>query len=311
MIKPNGLAVCAEKNMENIRYLLKKSRIKYIVQNMHRKLKSMEKFYQRKEKGIGLENVVFVVKREDVHGLTARTIAGNIICKWLGMERNQYIDHVEEGYCECVMVNKNFEEVGRTLIDLDKKKLVEKYKIYMRTAAKKKYAMISLPGGQKLFLHRFLCGFNDTNYTLDQCVDHINGNSLDNRCANLRICRHKDNMKNIRKENHVCGVSWLRENEKWTARIMSKYRTIYLGNYDSFEEAVYARIKAEKEICDEYGSNASYFYILDLEDPIGEIKKLGFKKPDETERELPLLQKKHERKSKIGEKFLVDLNISK
>ena len=86
---------------------------------------------------------------------------------------------------------------------------------------------------------------------------------------------------------------------------------LYLGNYDSFEEAVYARIKAEKEICDEYGSNASYFYILDLEDPIGEIKKIGFKKPDETERELPLLQKKHERKSKIGERFLVDLNISK
>ena len=54
---------------------------------MHRKLKSMEKFYQRKEKGIGLENAVFVAKREDVHGLTARTIVGSIICKWLGMER--------------------------------------------------------------------------------------------------------------------------------------------------------------------------------------------------------------------------------
>ena len=68
------------------------------------------------------------------------------------------------------------------------------------------------------------------------------------------------------------------------------------------------RIKAEKEICDEYGSNAKYFYILDSEDPIGEIKKIGFKKPDETERELPLLQKKHERKSKIGENILADLN---
>lgn len=224
-------------------------------------------------------------------------------------DRNQYIDHVEEGYCECVMVNKNFEEVGRTLIDLDKKKLVENYKIYMRTSTKKKYAMISFPGGQKLFLHRFLCGFNDTNYTLDQCVDHINGNSLDNRCVNLRICPHKDNMKNIKKgERHICGVVWLRENEKWSARIVLKYQTLHLGNYDNFEEAVYARIKAEKEICDDYGSNAKYFYILDSEDPIGEIKKIGFKKPDETERELPLLQKKHERKSKVGEKILTDLN---
>ena len=89
---------------------------------------------------------------------------------------------------------------------------------------------------------------------------------------------------------------------------LSKYQTLHLGNYDNFEEAVYARIKAEKEICDEYGSNAKYFYILDSEDPIGEIKKIGFKKPDETERELPLLQKKHERKSKIGENILADLN---
>ena len=220
-------------------------------------------------------------------------------------ERNQYIDHVEEGYCECVMVNKNFEEVGRTLIDLDKKKLVENYKIYMRTSAKKKYAMISLPGGQKLFLHRFLCGLNDTNYTLDQCVDHINGNSLDNRCENLRICHHKDNMKNIKKgERHICGVVWLRENEKWSARIASKYQTLHLGTYDNFEEAVYARIKAEKEICDEYGSNSKYYYILESDNPIEEIRKIDFIKPDKTDREIPLLQKKHTRKSAIGEKIL-------
>lgn len=227
-------------------------------------------------------------------------------------DRNKFIDHPEEGYCECIMVNKNFEETGRTLIDLDKKDLISKYKVYMRTTANKKYAMLSLPGGQKLFLHRFLCGFSDTNYTLDQCVDHINGNSLDNRCKNLRICRHKDNMKNIRKEEkHVCGVAWLRENEKWTARIMSKYKSIHLGNYDNFEEAVYARIKAEKEFCDEYGSNSEYFYILDADNPIEEIKKIGFVQPDKSERKIPLLQKKHTRKSIVGDKMLSDLNKSK
>lgn len=223
-------------------------------------------------------------------------------------DRNRYIDYPDEGYCECIMVDKNFKEVGRTLIDLDKKELISKYKVYMRTAANKKYAMINFPGGQKLFLHRFLCGFNDTNYTLDQCVDHINGNSLDNRCKNLRICHHKDNMKNIKKgEKHVCGVIWLRENEKWSARIESKYQYIHLGNYDNFEEAVYARIKAEKELCEEYGSNSEYYYILNADNPIEEIKKIGFDIPKKNEREIPLLQKKHLRKNTLADKTLEEL----
>lgn len=224
-------------------------------------------------------------------------------------DRNIYIDHEEDGYCECIMVNKNFEEVGRTLIDLDKKELVSKYKVFMRTSSKKKYAMINLPGGQKLLLHRFLCGFKDSDYTPDQCVDHINGNSLDNRSENLRVCHHKDNMKNLKKgEKHVCGVCWLRENEKWSARISSKYQTIHLGNYDNFEEAVYARIKAEKEICDEYGSNAEYYYILDFENPLDEIKNIGFIEPEKKYREIPLKQRKHARKNTIGNKVLDELN---
>ena len=223
-------------------------------------------------------------------------------------DRNEYIDHPEDGYCECIMVNKNFEEVGRTLIDLDKKETVEKYKVYMRMSSNKKYAMISLPGGQKILLHRFLCGFKDSNYTLDRCVDHINGNSLDNRCENLRVCHHEDNMKNIKRgKKHICGVVWLRENEKWSSRITSKYKTVHLGNFDEFEEAVYARIKAEKEFCEEYGSNSEYFYVLDADNPLEEIKKIGFEKPVMLDREVPLMQKKHVRKDTLASKVLTEI----
>lgn len=222
---------------------------------------------------------------------------------------NEYIDHPDEGYTECVLYDKNFNDVGHTIIDLEDKEEVSKYKIYKRTTtvSGKDYAMVSFVGGEKIFLHRFIMGIRNTDYKLSECVDHINGNSLDNRKSNLRICSHKENMKNIRKgEKHICGVAWLRENKKWTARIMSDYKSIHLGNYDTFEEAVYARIKGEKEYCGEYSPAEQYFWILNSKNPIEEIKKIGFDKPEILPPELPK-QYSNPRKSLKAEEMLKDI----
>ena len=222
---------------------------------------------------------------------------------------NEYIDHIEEGYTECVMYDKAFKEVGRTIVDLDKKPILEKYKIHMRTASNKKYALINLGGGQKLLLHRFILGITDRNYTVERCVDHINGDSLDNRISNLRICSQNENMKNIKKgDKYVCGVKWLRENQKWGVCITYNYASIHVGNFENFEEAVYARIKKEKELFGEYGANSKYYYILNSENPIEEIKKIGFIKQKELERTIPLIESPHKRDSVAGKKILEDLN---
>ena len=87
--------------------------------------------------------------------------------------------------------------------------------------------------------------------------DHINRNPFDNRSSNLRECTDRGNALNhsIRKDNTsgVTGVHYIKQNNKWQARISiggGKRRS--LGYFDTYEEAVEARIKAEKELYGEW-----------------------------------------------------------
>lgn len=188
-------------------------------------------------------------------------------------DRNSYIDHTEEGYTECITYTKNFNESYHVIIDIDKKEEVSKYKVYTRSHGGKQYAFIS-KNGKKIFLHRFLMGLEKEEYSINKVVDHINGNSLDNRVSNLRICSHKENAQNCRTDSKVVGVGWLKYNKKWTARIMVNYKGVHLGNFNTYEEAVLARLQKEQEICGEYGPNRDLFYILSHPSPIEELKRV-------------------------------------
>lgn len=73
-------------------------------------------------------------------------------------------------------------------------------------------------------------------------VDHIDGNTLNNTKRNLRICTQLENQKNrnnLNKNNTsgFRGVSWDKARNKWTAQLSLKYKHIYLGRFDSIEEA--------------------------------------------------------------------------
>lgn len=86
---------------------------------------------------------------------------------------------------------------------------------------------------------------------LPKYIDHINGNTLDNRLENLREVTLQENCKNcsISKNNTsgVMGVIWNKRINKWEARIKVDYKQIHLGVTSDFFEAVCLRKSAENK----------------------------------------------------------------
>ncbi len=70
-------------------------------------------------------------------------------------------------------------------------------------------------------------------------VDHVNGNSLDNRRKNLRFCNPTQNLQNQRRlpnaENPYKGVT--RAHGAWRAFITYNKQTIYLGRFGNPKSA--------------------------------------------------------------------------
>lgn len=120
---------------------------------------------------------------------------------------------------------------------------------------------------EKYYMHRFILGLKKSNHINDY-VDHINGNKLDNRKCNLRICTPSQNMINqkIRPNNTsgVNGVCYSKKDKRWIAAInINKKRTV-IGYYKNLEEAKIARELAEKE----YYRDFSYIKSMEIAEGI-------------------------------------------
>ncbi len=72
----------------------------------------------------------------------------------------------------------------------------------------------------------------------DMEVDHINGDGLDNRRCNLRLCTKTENRRNKRKQkgnyssSHK-GVRWSPERHKWKAQIQVDHKQHVLGCFNT------------------------------------------------------------------------------
>lgn len=80
-------------------------------------------------------------------------------------------------------------------------------------------------------------------------VDHINGNTLDNRKINLRICSQRENSyHNKRNTSGMRGVTWHKIAKKWQVKICKNKKCIFSKLFSSFDEAKNARIMFEKKV---------------------------------------------------------------
>jgi len=113
--------------------------------------------------------------------------------------------------------------------------------------------------GRRIHFHRLVMGL--TNEKID--VDHIHGNKTrnDNRKENLRIAtRSQNNMNSALSKNNLSGVTGVyfdKNANKWSASITINYKTLHLGLFDTFTEAVQARKRAEEIYFGEYSYDNS------------------------------------------------------
>ena len=107
-------------------------------------------------------------------------------------------------------------------------------------------------------LHRFLL-----NPDKGLQVDHANGNGLDNRRCNLRICTNAQNQHNIQTStsyggkptySKFKGVTWDKKNRKWRAQGMINYKQYHLGRFKIEIEAAKAYNKFAKNNFGEFAS---------------------------------------------------------
>lgn len=98
----------------------------------------------------------------------------------------------------------------------------------------------------RIYLHRQL-----TNVVGDMEVDHINGDRLDNRRANLRVVSTSQNQMNRGKPRNNTsgykGVTFHKKTGKWQAAIGLGGRVHYLGLYATAELAANAYDRVARE----------------------------------------------------------------
>ena len=136
-----------------------------------------------------------------------------------------------------------------TLIDEDELPLLDGYTWRAQFIRNIWYAVTRV-NGRTVYLHRLLegnpCGME---------VDHINGDGLDNRKTNRRICTHQENMRNVRRttppRSGFRGV-YATSSGKFAARIKLNRKELYLGQYTTAEEADRVRDHHAKRIHGEF-----------------------------------------------------------
>ena len=88
-------------------------------------------------------------------------------------------------------------------------------------------------------------------------TDHANGNTLDNRKCNLRICTAAENTRNQKRRTDNSsgykGVSWAKRRGKWVAQIIKDGKHHFLGHFSTPEEAHNAYCEASKNYHGEFG----------------------------------------------------------
>jgi hypothetical protein len=101
--------------------------------------------------------------------------------------------------------------------------------------------------------HRLIYAWHGYTLRSDEVIDHIDENPLNNCIENLRACTNKQNLENKKscystnKTSGHLGVRWHKGTNKWVAYIHHNGQGYHLGVFVNIEDAIAARVAAEKK----------------------------------------------------------------
>lgn len=143
-----------------------------------------------------------------------------------------------------------------TLVDVEDLEKIGEYRWYAswQPACSKYYVQGRIKGQSTIGMQRVIM---DADKGLS--VDHIDGNPLNNRKLNLRICTQSKNIINVAKRKSILGERGVFKNgNQFTARISVDGNRIYLGTFDTLEEASNARKLAEIQYHGEFSKDREF-----------------------------------------------------
>jgi hypothetical protein len=165
-------------------------------------------------------------------------------------DKNDYIFDKENSIVVIILRDKYQNINGYAIIDYEEYDKVKDYKWYLSAG----YCVTK--------------GIDKNNGVDIYCVifnnripyDHIDNDRLNNRKSNLRPVTNQQNSMNMSmKSTNKSGVVGVQKQNKtsprWIANITYLYKSIWLGAYNTFDEAVIARLEGEVKYFKEYSNN--------------------------------------------------------
>jgi hypothetical protein len=139
---------------------------------------------------------------------------------------------------------------GFAIVDADDYERLVKYKWYCYYLGSSSYAYRTV-GNTRILMHREIL-----NAPKGMVVDHKDGNGLNNRKRNLRLCTPTQNLLNRRptlgSSSKYKGVCRDKSRRRWLARIGFNNKDIHLGRFDNEIEAAKAYDRMAKKLFGEF-----------------------------------------------------------